>query len=149
MPQRCCRCHVNGKSDSPHRSWKLKVKRILCFLIHYWWDCKIVGEKKKSPMVENLMVSNKITGFPGGASGKEIAYQCRRNMRCQFYSKVRKIPWMKTWQPLQYSCLENPMDRETWQAAVCRVTKSWMLLKQLSTHTQQNYICPLTKENHF
>ena len=26
--------------------------------------------------------------------------------------------------PLQYSCLENPMDREVWQAAVHRVAKS-------------------------
>ena len=26
---------------------------------------------------------------------------------------------------LQYSCLENPMDRRTWQAIVHRVTKSW------------------------
>ena len=25
--------------------------------------------------------------------------------------------------PLQYSCLENPTDREAWQAAVHRVTK--------------------------
>ena len=27
--------------------------------------------------------------------------------------------------PLQYSCLENPVDRGTWQATVHRVTKSW------------------------
>ena len=34
----------------------------------------------------------------------------------------------------QYSCLENSMDREAWQAAVCGVTKSQI---QLSTvHTQ-------------
>ena len=26
--------------------------------------------------------------------------------------------------PLQYSCLGNPMDREAWQATVPRVTKS-------------------------
>ena len=26
--------------------------------------------------------------------------------------------------PLQYSCLENPMDRGAWKAAVCGVTKS-------------------------
>ena len=26
----------------------------------------------------------------------------------------------------QYSCLENPMDREVWRAAVHRVTKSWI-----------------------
>ena len=25
--------------------------------------------------------------------------------------------------PLQYSCLRNPMDRRTWQAIVCGVTK--------------------------
>ena len=27
--------------------------------------------------------------------------------------------------PLQYSYLENPMDREAWQATVHGVTKSW------------------------
>ena len=27
--------------------------------------------------------------------------------------------------PVQYSCLENPMDREAWQAVVYRVTKNW------------------------
>ena len=32
--------------------------------------------------------------------------------------------------PLQYSCLENLMDRGTWQATVHGVTKSWI---QLST----------------
>ena len=36
--------------------------------------------------------------------------------------------------PLQYSCLENPMDRGAWWATVHGVTKSRTLLKQLSTH---------------
>ena len=31
--------------------------------------------------------------------------------------------------PLQYSGLENPMDREVWWAIVCRVTESQTLLK--------------------
>ena len=31
--------------------------------------------------------------------------------------------------PLQYSCLENPMDREAWHAIVHRVTKSQTRLK--------------------
>ena len=31
--------------------------------------------------------------------------------------------------PLQYSCLENLMDRETWQATVHRVTQSRTPLK--------------------
>ena len=36
--------------------------------------------------------------------------------------------------PLQYSCLENPMDRGAWRATVHRVAQSWTRLKQLSTH---------------
>ena len=27
--------------------------------------------------------------------------------------------------PLQYSCLENPMDRGAWKATVCGVVKNW------------------------
>ena len=37
---------------------------------------------------------------------------------------------------LQYSCLENPMDRGAWWAIVHRVVKSRTRLKQLSTHTE-------------
>ena len=40
---------------------------------------------------------------------------------------------------LQYSCLENPMDRGARGAAVLRVAKSQIQLKQLSAHTQMSY----------
>ena len=36
--------------------------------------------------------------------------------------------------PLQYSCLENPMDRGAWQATIHSITKSRAQLKQHSTH---------------
>ena len=39
--------------------------------------------------------------------------------------------------PLEYSRLENPMDRGAWLATVHRVAKSWTCLKRLSTHTAQ------------
>ena len=35
--------------------------------------------------------------------------------------------------PLQYSCLENPMDRGAWRATVHGVVKSRTRLKRLST----------------
>ena len=35
---------------------------------------------------------------------------------------------------LQYSCLENPMDRGAWQATVQGVTKSWTRMKWVSMH---------------
>ena len=37
---------------------------------------------------------------------------------------------------LQYSCLENPMDRGTWRATIHRITKSQTRLKQLGRHTR-------------
>ena len=36
--------------------------------------------------------------------------------------------------PLQYSCLENPMDRGAWWATVNGIAKSQTHLKQLSMH---------------
>ena len=43
------------------------------------------------------------------------AVQCRR---LRFNPWVRKIPWRKDGNPLQYSCLENLMDGGVWQATV-------------------------------
>ena len=55
----------------------------------------------------------------------------------QVDSWVMKIPWKRHGNPLQYSCLENPMDRGAWRATVCRVAKSQKQLKRLSTHTHR------------
>ena len=38
--------------------------------------------------------------FPGGASGKEPACQCRRPKRRRFDPWVRKIPRRRAWQPV-------------------------------------------------
>ena len=38
--------------------------------------------------------------------------------------------------PLQYACLENPMDRGAWQATVHGVAKSWT---RLSNFTSLNW----------
>ena len=45
--------------------------------------------------------------------------------------------------PLQYSCLENPMDRAAWWAAVHGVAKSWT---QLSDFTFTFHFQALEKE---
>ena len=51
------------------------------------------------------------------------------------------IPWSKgssgggCGNPLECSCLENPMDRGAWQVAFHRVAQSQTWLKQLSMNT--------------
>ena len=74
-------------------------------------------------------------GFPLGTRGKEHACQCRRHKRHRFNPYVGKIPGGGLSNLVQYSGLENPMDRGTWWATVHGVTKSQTRLKRLSMHT--------------
>ena len=76
-------------------------------------------------------------GFPDGTSGKEPPCQCKRHKRWGFSPWVGKIPWRRTCNPLQYSCLENPKDRGAWQAIVQRVAQTQTWLTQLSAHVRK------------
>ena len=42
---------------------------------------------------------------------------------------LERSPGGRNGNPLQYSCLENPMDRGAWRATVLGVEKSWTRLK--------------------
>ena len=57
-----------------------------------------------------------------------------------------RFPGGRHGNPLQYSCLENVMDREAWTTVVHRVTKRQTWLKLLSMHTRmclvQGHACP-------
>ena len=43
--------------------------------------------------------------------------------------------------PVQYSCLENPMDRGTWWATIHGVAKSQTRLSDLNMHTKLSNYC--------
>ena len=63
-----------------------------------------------------------LRGFPGGRDGKESA--C--NMEDLGSTPgLRRSPGEENGYPLQYSSLENSMDREAQQAIVHGVTESW------------------------
>ena len=66
-------------------------------------------------------------GFPRWLSSKELFCQCSSHRKCGFDSWVGKIPWRRKRQ-LQYSCLENPMDRGATWTTVHGVAKSQMWL---------------------
>ena len=55
--------------------------------------------RKESGTTEQLSLSGDWLGFPGGASGRESACQCRRCKRLRFDPWVGKIPWRRPWQP--------------------------------------------------
>ena len=60
-------------------------------------------------------------GFPGGSDGKESA--CNEG-DLGLISGFGRSPGEGDGNPLQYSCLGNPMKRVAWRATVCRVAKS-------------------------
>ena len=53
----------------------------------------------------------------------------------------RRSPGEENGNPLQYSCLENPMDRRAWQATVHGVTKSWTWLRDCSLKNKEILMC--------
>ena len=46
----------------------------------------------------------------------------------------RRSPGEENGNPLEYSCLENPIDKGAWRATVYGITKSLARLKELSMH---------------
>ena len=67
--------------------------------------------------------------FPSGSDGKEST--CNAGERGLIPGSGRSL-WEGNGNPLQYSCLESPMDREAWRAIVHGAANSWTHLKQRS-----------------
>ena len=67
-------------------------------------------------------MSLKILGIKSKCSmwhcSKEFACQCWRQKRHGFNPRIGKILWSRKCNPLQYSCLENSVDRGAWWAMV-------------------------------
>ena len=68
-------------------------------------------------------------GFPGGSDGKEST--CNVGDPGLILGSGRS-PGEGTGNPLQYSCLENPLDRGAWQATAHGVTKSRTRLSNIT-----------------
>ena len=84
---------------------------------------KLWGDILEQGNIANRMVWTRVlclSGFPGGSAGKESACDA---------GDLRSIPGSGrspgegNSYPLQYSCLENSMDRGAWRATVPGVTK--------------------------
>ena len=60
-------------------------------------------------------------GFPGGSDGKASAYDAGDPGSIPGSGRS---PREGNGKPLQYSCLENPMDGEAWQGTVHGVAES-------------------------
>ena len=106
-------------------------------------SCPLLGKGETSSLVLQMVTKGKMggginwktewhihtslynIGFPGSSDSKESA--CKAGDPGSI-SGLGRSPGGVHGNPLQYSCLENSMDRGSWRATVHGVTKSWTRL---------------------
>ena len=76
------------------------------------------------------ILNNDLVGFPGSSDSKVTAYNVGN---LDSIPGSGRSPGEGNGHPLQYSCLENPMDRAAWGATVHGVAKSRTRLSDLSS----------------
>ena len=82
---------------------------------HYGYRVSFRGD-------ENVLKLEAMMGLPWWLSSKESA--CNAG-DLGLTPGLGRSPGEGNGNPLQYSCLENPMDRGAWWATVHGVTKNW------------------------
>ena len=102
-------CPSTVNSSVPWKRSPFKNSRIEKNHLMIWWGCQVAWVVKNSPAnagdIRDVGSTPGLGRSSGGGHGS----------------------------PLQYSCLENPMDRGTWRATVHGVAKNRTQLKWLST----------------
>ena len=76
-----------------------------------------------------------LLGFPGGTSGKNTPAHAGDIRDSGLIPGWGRSPGRGHGNPLQYFCLENPMNRGAWWTMVHKIPKSQTRLKWLSMHT--------------
>ena len=87
------------------------ISQIFCFFI---LKLGLLGDK----VVKNPPANAEATGDAGSIPGSG------------------RSPGVGNGNPLQYSCLENSMDRGVWQATIHGIARSWTQVSDLSTQTE-------------
>ena len=128
---------VNINSESHVGSFYHQYDMMRMTLQLWFYSLKPQFEKHQSPLIEHFAEYLTSTqGLPCSSDGKEST--CNTG-------DPGSIPglWRSSEEgngnPLQYSCLENPMNRGPWQATVCGVTKSrtWLVTDTTYQHSSK------------
>ena len=111
-----------GIKDQLIRVYLKDIQHHLKLFVFIWLDdSAIVRASQVVPVVKNLPANAGDVRDMGSIPGSE------------------RSTGGKNGNPLQYSCLENPMDRIAW-ATVHKVSKSWTWQKWLDMHTRMSSI---------
>ena len=116
-----------------YSSWGCKESDLTEHTLHlqyFYFKCNFIMLPLKSLNFFLFMERSGIyikwyEGFPGGASSKEPACQCRRHKRCKFDPWVVKIPWRRAWQSIPVFLPGESHGERSLVAYSPQVTQSW------------------------
>ena len=110
-----------GSEDARVRMEVLSVNRMhsACLMVQPKKE-----EKAECKSSELGLIHTLTEGFPGGSVVNNVPANAGDTRDVGSFPGSRRSPGEGNGNPLQYSCLENPMGRGAWRAAVLGVTKS-------------------------
>ena len=90
----------------------------------FYYTVGMVRYQGKCRVFKMYVQYKKPQGLPRGSVGEESSCNARDAGNASSIFGLERSPGGGHGNPLQYSCLENLMDREAWWATVHRVAKS-------------------------
>ena len=130
------KCWLIGKDSDARRDWGQEEKGMTENEMAGWHHRLVGRESEWTPWIGDGQGGLECCDSWGRQESdmtEQLNWQCRRP---GFDLWVGKIPGEENSNPLQYSCLENPMDRGAWQAAVPWVAKSRTRLRDFTSFQQ-------------
>ena len=119
--------------------WSRRWKGFICLHFFFLLNLDTLYDQ------DTIWIMYCVLGFPDGSDGKESA--------CNV-GDLGSVPGLgrstgeANGYPLQYSCLENSMDRGAWQATVHGVAKSWTRLTTFHFHFSLCFVDMKKKKRH-
>ena len=104
------------------------------------FDTLLRGRGGKGKIWEKLWVSEGLLGFPRGSVVKNLPARARNVRDPGSVPESGRSPGGGNGNPLQYSCLKNPMDKGACQAAIHGAAKSQTRLSTAHTHTDTHHV---------
>ena len=98
-------------TEEPDRLWSIGSQR----LGHNWNNLALMTSIDFMEIYPHI---NTNTGFPGGGEVKNLPVNAGDVGDVGSIPGLGRFPRGGNGSPLQYSCLENPMDRGAWRAVV-------------------------------
>ena len=129
-------------SGSPRKFLTINKDRILWGWLPKTYAVGLWENNSETPISHNFLIFSLgcYKGFPDGSAGKESACNAGDTRDTGLILGSGRSPKEGNGNALQYSCLENPTDREAWQSTIQRsqrVGHNWATKRTIDYYIMQ------------